>query len=307
MHLLPIAGHTLGTPQLTPPEAIRLFSAAGLDAAELVWQDDYRGGIPERDNAGMLAEVAAASADTGIPVLALTPYMSGINSLDEKERVRDLQRFTACIADAERLGAQIVRVYAGAYTPDQADERAQRWEQLVGSLAELAPTAEAAGVTLAVENHFNTMTMSAQETVELVRAVDHPAVGILYDQANLTFTHCEPWEIAQPLQGGLVRHVHAKDLVFVDRERQFSASSVATVAGEERAVRSRVLGDGEMDWAGILQRLLADGYDGAISLEYEYRWHPQDLPPPLEGFRRGADHLRNLLSSNVSTAGSFEQ
>ena len=307
MHLLPIAGHTLGTPHLTPPEAIRLFAAAGLDAAELIWQNDYLGGIPENDNGRLLADVAAASAETGLPVIALTPYMSGINSPDETERIRDVERFAACITDAERLGARLVRVYAGAYTPDQVDERAQRWELLVQSLTQLAPIADAAGVTLVVENHFNTMTMSAQETVELVHAVDHPAVGILYDQANLTFTHCEPWEIAQPLQRGFVRHVHAKDLVFVDRERQFSASSVATVAGEERAVRSRVLGEGEIDWAGIIQRLLADGYDGAISLEYEYRWHPQDLAPPLEGFRRGAERLRDLLSSNISTAGSREQ
>lgn len=297
---LPVAGHSLGTPHQTPAEAIRLFAAAGLDAAELIWQDDYLGGIPEKHNADVLAEVAAASAETGLPVVGLTPYMSGINSADPAERSRDLERFADCLADAERLGAGIVRVYAGAYTPDQVADRDTLWDALVASLVELAPLAAGHGVTLAVENHFNTMTMTARETVALIEAVAHPAVRILYDQANLTFTHSEEPGEAIDLQAGRIAHVHAKDLVFVDRDRPFSASSVATVTGEQRAVRSRVLGDGELDWTAILSDLLATGYDGHLSLEYEYRWHPQDLPDPREGFTRGAAALRASIAEAVA-------
>ena len=35
-----IAGHTLGTPGRDLAEALRLFGAAGLDAAEVIYQDD---------------------------------------------------------------------------------------------------------------------------------------------------------------------------------------------------------------------------------------------------------------------------
>ena len=45
---------------------------------------------------------------------------------------------------------------------------------------------------LCVENHFGTMTQTAADTARLVREVDYPAVRVLYDQANLTFTHDEP-------------------------------------------------------------------------------------------------------------------
>jgi L-ribulose-5-phosphate 3-epimerase len=300
--LLPISGHTLGTPQQSVVDAIRLFAAAGLDAAELIWQDDYRSGIPETGNEAILRDISATSAELGIPVIGLTPYMSAINSLDESARVRDVERFVACIENAARLGAGIVRVYAGAYTPDQVAERPALWERLVISLQELAPIAEQNGVTLAVENHFNTMTTTARETADLVAAVSRPGVGILYDQANLTFTHSEGFADALQIQKDLIRHVHAKDLVFVDRDRPFSAASVATVASEERAVRSRVLGDGEMDWAGIVAGLVAQGYAGAISLEYEYRWHPQDLLDPLEGFRSGAERLRSYLAAATPTS-----
>ena len=41
-----IAGHTMGTPEYTVPEAIELFHRIGLDGAEIVIQDNYRSGLP---------------------------------------------------------------------------------------------------------------------------------------------------------------------------------------------------------------------------------------------------------------------
>lgn len=299
-----IAGHTLGTPDHSVPDAMRLFADAGLDAAELIWVDDYLSGIPETHNHALLAEIQNLSVELALPIIGLTPYMSGINALDAPVRQRDLDRFRRCITDASTLGAEIVRVYAGEYTPASIADHGALWGTLVDSLQSLAPFARDAGVVLAVENHFNTMTMTAAETVQLVTDVDHPSVGVLYDQANLTFTHSEDYPEALALQAGLIRHVHAKDLVFIDRERPFSAAAVANVTGEERAVRSRALGDGELDWRGVLASLAATGYEGTISLEYEYRWHPQDLPEPLEGFRRGAATLRRHLESIATGEGA---
>ncbi|MHA6626262.1 TIM barrel protein [Pseudonocardia sichuanensis] len=62
----------------------------------------------------------------------------------------------------------------------------------------------------------DTMTQTAADTARLVSEVGHPSVGVLYDQANLTFTHDETWQEAFAVQGELVRHVHVKDLVFKD-------------------------------------------------------------------------------------------
>lgn len=294
-----IAGHTLGTPGMSVPAAMSLFSAAGLDCAEIIWQDGYAAGIPEDDDGATVAEVAKASRNLNLPVVGLTPYMSGLNSLDDDERSLDLTRFRHCIADAAYLGASVVRVYAGSYSPDQIEARPQLWDRLVTSLKTLGPLAQDDGVTLVVENHFNTMTLTAAESVDLMKAVDHPAVGILYDQANLTFTHSEPYTEAVPAQAPYIRHVHAKDLIFTDPDRPFSASAVATVDAGERAVKSRVIGDGVVNWAAILTALKTHGYNGALSLEYEYRWHPQDLPAPAEGFRRGATELRRLMGASV--------
>ena len=250
--------------------------------------------MPEGDRRA--AELAAAAADRlGVEIYALTPYMTGLNNTVEVQRRDDIRQFRDCIDIASLIGARVIRVYAGSFKPGEGD-RDRKWQLLVASLKELGDHAAAAGVRLCAENHFNTMALSARETAELVAAVDSPGVAALYDQANFTFTHQEDYPEAVRLQAGAIGHVHVKDLVFIDPEKAFVAQEVTNVASTERAVRSRAVGDGILDWKSILRALIATGYDGALSLEYEYRWHPEDLPPPEVGFARGAARLKEILA-----------
>ena len=293
---LKVAGHSLGTPDLSVGEALALFARIGCDGAELIWQDGYPAAIPENAADSFVRDTRSRAADLNLEVAALTPYMTGINSLDGAERARDVERFRACIATAHALQCERIRVYAGAYLPSDAGSRDEMWRRLVESLQLLGEEAVQAGVVLCVENHFNTMTVSASETADLVQTVGSPGVGVLYDQANLTFTHHETPESAIDIQAPWIRHVHVKDLVFVKPEAAFRASAVATVDKSERNVRSRVVGDGILDWKDIISRLAGNGYDGYLSLEYEYRWHPQDLPRPEDGIGRSVTAVRRYLS-----------
>lgn len=289
-----LAGHTLGTPNHTVPQAIRLFRAAGLDAAEVIYQDGYTSGLPQGDRRAAM-EALRAAEDEGLPIIGLTPYTTAINALDESEWRGGVDEFRGAIETAHLLGADRVRVYAGSWHPGDADH-AGRWARLREALQTLAPEAEQAGVRLCVENHFGTMTQTAAETAALVREVAHPAVRVLYDQANLTFTHDETFEQAFAVQGELIGHVHVKDLVFTDPSAAFRATETARVDASERAVRSRVVGTGVLPWPQILAALLRHGYDDLLSIEYEYRWHPQDLPTPEDGFRESAAALRGMLT-----------
>lgn len=289
-----IAGHTLGTPDHTVPEALRLFARAGLDAAEVIYQDGYASGLALGDHAAA-AEAARVADGEGVPIIGLTPYTTAINAIDERERSAAVAELRSAIDIAHTVGASRIRVYAGGWQPGQ-DDHAGHWAQLVRSLRDLAEPAGAAGVLLCAENHFGTMTQSARETAALVREVDDAAVRVLYDQANLTFAHDEDVDDAFAVQGDLIGHVHVKDLVFTDADAPFVSSETARIHADERAVRSRVVGEGVVPWARALQHLQAVGYDDVLSLEYEYRWHPQDLVEPEEGFRRGAAHLRALLA-----------
>lgn len=297
-----IAGHTLGTPNHTVPEALQLFARAGLDAAEVIYQDNYTSGLPVGDTAAA-AEAARVANGEGVPIVGLTPYTTAINAIDEKTRGAAVDELRSAIDTAHAVGANRVRVYSGAWKPGQLDHAAH-WAQLVRSFQELSAPAAAAGVILCAENHFGTMTQTAHDTAKLVRAITSPAVRVLYDQANLTFTHDEGVDEAFAVQGDLISHVHVKDLVFKDPDAPFVASETARVHAEERAVVSRVVGDGALDWAHILHKLIAVGYDDVLALEYEYRWHPQDLDDPEVGFRRGAEHIRALLSQLTASTTS---
>ena len=289
-----LAGHTLGTPHHTVPQALKLFRDAGLDAAEIIYQDGYTSGLPLGDRRAAMEALTAADGE-GLPILGLTPYTTAINSLDESQWRGGVDEFRGAIETAHLLGADRVRVYAGAWHPGDTD-RDRRWAKLREALQTLAPVAEQAGVRLCVENHFGTMTQTAAETAALVREVAHPAVRVLYDQANLTFTHDETFEEAFAVQGDLIGHVHVKDLVFTDPNAAFRATETARVDASERAVRSRVIGTGVLPWPQILAALLRHGYDDLLSIEYEYRWHPQDLPTPEDGFRESVTALRGMLT-----------
>src|SRR6185436_12079191 len=115
-----IAGHTLGTPEQTVPEALALFAAAGLDSAEVIYQDDYRSGLPLRDR--RTAEQARrASDDTGIPIAGLTPYTTGINAVDDGPWRTAVDEFRGAIEIAQIVGADRLRVYAGSWHPGDHD------------------------------------------------------------------------------------------------------------------------------------------------------------------------------------------
>ncbi len=291
-----VAGHTMGTPDMDLADAFRLFRRAGLDAAEVVWQDGYRAGIPASGGSTDVEEAARLQDELGVKIICLTPYMSEINSLNDREREAGIAAFQKCIRDAERLSCGRIRVYAGSFLAGEEEVYDTKWQRLIESLRFLGPIADAAGVTLCVENHFNTMAATAQQTAALLEDVATKGVGVLYDQANLDFAHQEPYEVALPLLLPWIEHVQVKDFVFTDPDAPFEAAAVETVDSSKRAVQSRPVGDGVMDWKAILGKLHAAGYDGYLSLEYEYRWHPQDLPPPDVGFPRSASVVRSLLA-----------
>ncbi len=289
----------MGTPDLTVSEALRLFSRVGLGGAEIIWQDGYKSGLPEGDLAAA-DRTAALAGQLGLSLVCLTPYMTGLNSLNSSERSSHKSRFRKCSETASQMGVPSIRVYAGSHNDAKPSENAayqERRRHLVASLKELGDVAGERGVTLCIENHFGTMAVSAAETTQLIQDVCHPHVRILYDQANLTFTHCESPDDALRLQLPWIAHVHVKDLVFVDPDRRFVATEVAKVRADERAVRSRVIGDGILDWAHILTGLAVGGYGGALSFEYEARWHPDDLPTAEQGLLKSVQRVRQILEA----------
>lgn len=292
-----IAGHTMGTPEYTVQEALELFHKIGLDGAEIVVQDDYRCGIPTDCGEETLAVLKETAQKLGIQIIALTPYNSRFNSLDEKVRLAEMEGIRKVIGYAKYLGARYIRIYAGNFAAGDQDPEGKMLEKLVESMQVLGEEAKREGVVLVMENHFNTMTVSAAQSIEAARRIGHPNVGILYDQANLAFTLQEDYQTAIPLQMEKVAYVHVKDLQFKEGNLPFVSDQVSHPKEEERNVVTRIVGQGDLDWMGILQMMHDYGYEGWLSLEYERRWHPDDIPDASIGMKQSAKYLKKCFQT----------
>lgn len=283
----------MGTPEYTVCEAIELMHRIGADGIEIVVQDDYCSGLPCDCNENTLSAVKQCAEKNGIQIICLTPYNSYFNSLDETARQREIAAIKKVIGYCDYLGAKYIRIYGGNLAAGDTEKLTERRAKLVESMRELGDAAAEKGVTLVIENHFNTMAVSAKESASLIEEIDHPAVRILYDQANLTFTENECYEEAIPVQQKYVKYIHVKDLVFKEGVA-FSSSNVAHPDESERNVYTRIVGEGVVPWPQILRAVKERGYDGWLSLEYERRWHPDDIPDASIGMKKSLEYLRQI-------------
>ena len=289
-----IAGHTMGTPEYTVLEAIKLFHDIGIDGAEIVVQDGYRSGISAACLPEELEAVKRAAAENGIEISALTPYNSYFNDLNDELRRKEIDDICKVIDACQFLGAHYIRIYGGNLQAGDTDHLPERRQRLVEAMRFLGDKAAEKDVTLVIENHFNTMCVSARESVDMIREINHPNVRILYDQANLSFTGKEDYQEAIAVQQDYVAYMHVKDLVFKEGVA-FTSDEVSHPDESKRNVYTRIVGEGVVPWPEILRSVKEHGYDGWLSMEYERRWHPDDIPDASIGMKKGADYLKALL------------
>jgi len=290
-----IAGHTLGTPEYTVPEAIALYAQLGLQGIEVLCHEEYRSAIrPDISNEG-LRHLRKVCDEHGLQFAAVTPYVTDLNSSDSTLATAQRDLLLRTVEMANILGAPCVRTFAGKETGGPG--RLERLQRLVDAMVAPAETAAKAGIRLGFENHRNTLAESAKGAVEAVRAVNHPSIGIIYDQANLTMVGAEDYLEAIPLQAPYTIHVHVKD---ISLEGELLAAPKPN--GEEVAPKApgpavpRIVGEGVLPWRQIISHLKRTGYDGWLCLQYERRWYADQLPPAEIGVKRGAQVLQEILS-----------
>ena len=285
----------MGTPEYTVFEAIELFHRIGLDGVEIVIQDGYRSGLPTDCSEELLKKVKECAEANQLEIICLTPYNSHFNSLDEATRAAEIEAIERIIGYCEYLGAKYIRLYGGNIAPGEKDHREEKYEKLIASMRYLGTKAAEKDVTLVIENHFNTMTVSARQSADTIRDIASDNVKILYDQANLTFTCNEGYREAIDIQDGLIGYMHVKDLVFKGRNKEFvSSDDVSHPDENDRNVITRIVGEGVLEWPQILSEMKARGYDGWLSIEYERRWHPDDIPDASVGMKQSVDYLKSI-------------
>ena len=162
------------------------------------------------------SEAAKVAKDNGLAVsvcAAMGPDRDLIHA-DETVRSNGMDYVRHCIDAARTLGATNVvgPLYSavGRTWQSTEDERKRDTDLLVNQLKALSSHAGDSGVTLCVEplNRFETSFMNlAQQAIDVVDRVEHPACGILLDTFHMNI---EERSVGDALRaaGSRLKHVH---------------------------------------------------------------------------------------------------
>ncbi|SCB35658.1 sugar phosphate isomerase/epimerase family protein [Rhizobium multihospitium] len=214
------------------------------------------------DDAEMLKRLTGASQKSGIPLSGLC--MSG-NFIDDGERAFQLNRLKRYVELCDKLGVRFLRhdVVPWSLRATEPGQFEAAFPAIADATHELAAHAGRYGVTTSVEDHGFFMN-SSERIKRLLHAVNLPSFRLTVDIGNFLCVD------ENPLTGtrACLPHasfVHLKD--FYVRQVAPGADWLQTVGGQ--AIRGSVFGYGDLPVQSIVADIVASGYDGFVSLEYE--------------------------------------
>lgn len=113
-----------------------------------------------------------------------------------------------------------------------------------------------AGITMVIESEPACWVHDIRDQVKLIEMINNPLIAALYDPGNEIAAGAaqRPYPEGFHMLRKYIRHVHLKDMK-------------KSPIGKEPAL----LGEGDVDFHGIIDSLKADGYDGCVSVETHFR------------------------------------
>jgi sugar phosphate isomerase/epimerase len=249
---------TLACPGWSIETILEKAAEFGYDGIE--WRGGLEGHIPPGMPARDISTLRQRSAGAGLAALAITTYTSFVSQIAEerKPHVDELRRYSDLAAE---LGAPFVRAFlgelpAGAFPDDQL------YENISDCLSMASAYAATVGVKIAVEPH-DTFTRSSVVSPIFDRYPSHSDLRVIWDVGNTFAAGEEPTEGFDVLKDRLA-YVQIKD-----GKRSGSTWQLCSV------------GDGDVPLMRVFELLSDHGYAGAVSVEWEYAWHPEIDPPDI--------------------------
>jgi L-ribulose-5-phosphate 3-epimerase len=229
--------------QMTYADVIRMASDTGADGIDLTayWLPDTK------DETLFALKKLAYRLSVAIYSVGVRARMAQPTAELQAAEIATVRQW---LNVAQRLGAIHVRVFGGNVPKGATEEQAVGWA--VETLKRCADEAGRAGILLGVEDDGG-ITMTAKQTVEIVKRADSPWVGVNLDVGNFVDDAYREIELCAPF----ATNVHFKSQVRVDGRLQAA------------------------DWPRILGILRKAGYRGYLALEYELNQDPRTAVPQL--------------------------
>lgn len=232
-------------------------------------------GTPAKDRRAVRDYLSAH----GLRVHGLSCFAGNYGLFSEEECKAAFETFRQYVELAEELNAGLIRVWpawqASAQAGDAVWERAAHWMRRSGEYA------AAHGRRIVMEMHHGTLCDSADSSLRLLDMIGCCAVGLTLDPVNLYQVPAAYTGDALRRLGRHIFNVHIKDIVRLETgacEGAFSYSYYAEHIGRFTPVRCTVpenepyfahrrIGQGGVDWHGVLHDLREIGYDGPLVVE----------------------------------------
>lgn len=278
----PFAMGLLIKPFPDPEQKIALVHQLGFPTCFLSL-DDYIGKftsalVTKMRNALDKYQVIATTVEVVRPEPLKWNFLDGPSTIGIVPRAYRAARMDALkqVSDfAKQLGIDKVQTHCGFMPEDPKDPLYTETVQAIRAL-----TLHCAG------NGQSFLMETGQETpitmLRVIKDVDHPALGVGLDTANLIlYGKANPVDAVKIL-GPYVRAMHAKDGQWPTNPMEL---------GQEV-----VIGKGEVDFAKVFSGLRATGYKGAVSIERE-----TSGPEQVEDVRQEKVYLERVLAQTKNT------
>ena len=234
-------------------EQVALITSLGLRYVELrsAWETN----VLDLDD-DQLRRAKATLDGAGLRVSSIGSPIGKIAITDDNGPHLDRMRHAADVAHL--FGAPYIRVFS-YFIPAGADADDYR-DEVIARVSDLTAIAADARVTLIHENEKEIFGDVPRRCLDIVEAVNSPALALTWDNANFVQCGVRPFTDGYALLSPHVVYLQVKDAL--------AAGGVVVPAGE---------GDGE--FRETIRAFAADGFDGFASLEPHL-----DLGHSLGGF-----------------------
>lgn len=247
-------------------EKLQAIAAARFDGVEIFENDLLQ-------FSGKPAEVRSIAADLGLAIDMFQPFRD-FDGSTTAQVARSLERAERKFDLMDALGTDLLLV-CSSVQPDALGDT----ERLAEQFARLAEAAGRRGKRIAYEAlAWGTQVKLFSQVWDVVRTVDHPALGMTLDSFHTLALRDDPAPIRQ-IPGDRIFYVQLADAPWVNTD-------VLTHSRHYRCFP----GQGEMDVTGFVSAIVDAGYTGTISLEIfndEFRSAPARA--------NAVDAMRSLL------------
>ncbi len=177
-----------------------------------------------------------------------------------EERNKNLDDGKRFIDLAVKIDCPYVRVFPNEFPKGQSKETTI--DLIIKGLAALGDYAKGSNVTVLVETHGAMVYVA--DILSVMKTAAGPHTGLVWDVTNMWTITGEPVTDVYKAINPYIHHTHIKDAVKINGE-----------------VHYKLLGDGEVPIFTAIDALLAGGYKGYYSFEWEKLWHPEIGDPEI--------------------------